>query len=232
MLHPEQFLPAITTTDGGSDWREKIKEIDELGLKKVALFPTCLRKREREEMFSLLSKTSLKEIPFAHIRTDMDYSELDWLIDKYQTKVFNFHSSQEHRHFFDYTPYKGMLYLENIYSANFTEAEIKQWAGICLDFSHWENHRLKGEPQFEFISEMLKKYPLGCNHISAIVREPFIDNKGILVYGVHHYSKLSEFDYLKNYSLNYFSNFVAIEVDNPLKEQLKAIDYIINLMNN
>ncbi|MCX6791280.1 MAG: hypothetical protein NTV62_03785 [Candidatus Gribaldobacteria bacterium] len=231
MLKQEQFLPAVTTTDGGTNWREKIAEIDQLGLKRVALFPTCLRKPQREEMFSLLSRTGLEEIPFVHLRTDMDYSEVDWLRNKYRTQVFNFHSTKEHKHFFDYTPYKEIIYLENVYSGNFTEEEIKQWAGICLDFSHLENYRLKNEPQYQFILEMLEKYALGCNHISAIAQEPFVDNKGVLVYGAHHFTNLAEFDYLKNYPLEYFSNFVAIEVDNSLKEQVQVIDYIVNLMN-
>jgi hypothetical protein len=112
MITKEQFLPTITTTHR-SNWREKIKEIDELGLEKVCVFPTCLRKEQRQEMFELLLKTKLKEIPFCHIRTDMDFGELDWLIKNYKTKVFNLHSEKEYKYFFDYSVYKKMIYLEN-----------------------------------------------------------------------------------------------------------------------
>jgi hypothetical protein len=41
---------------------------------------------------------------------------------------------------------------------------------------------------------------------------------------------LSELDYLKNYPVNYFSDFCAMELDNKISEQLEAIEYINNFM--
>lgn len=225
-LKREQFLLAITTTHR-SDWREKIKEIDELGLEKVAIFPTCLQKKQRQEMFDLLSKTKLKEIPFCHMRTDMDFDELDWLIKNYKTKIFNLHSEKEYKYFFDYSAYREMIYLEN--NSAFSEDELKRWAGICLDFSHLEDFRLVEKDRFVSLFEVIKKYPIGCNHISAISPEPHIDNKGHKVYSEHTFQDLSEFDYLKNYPKEWFSNYVAIEVANSLSDQLKAIDYIYEI---
>ncbi len=225
-LKKEQFLPAITTTHG-SNWREKIKEIDELGLKEVAIFPTCLQKKQRQEMYSLLENSSVKEIPFCHIRTDMDFGELDWLIKNYKTKVFNLHSEKEYKYFFDYSKYKEIIYLEN--NSVFSEEELKKWAGICLDFSHLEDFRLTEKDRFVSLTEVIKKYPIGCNHISAISSEPHIENNGHRVFSEHFFKDFLNFDYLKNYPKEFFSNYCAIEVENSLKEQLKAIDYIYEI---
>lgn len=228
-LKREQFLPAITTTYN-SDWRAKIKEADRLGLKEVAVFPTCLNRFKREEFFGLIKQSSIERIPFAHMRTDMTYEEIDWLIKEYGTKVFNIHPREEHPHLFDYSRYKGIVYLENIYRS-LEESELQQWSGICLDFSHFENYRLTNFSEFQKLEALLKKYPIGCNHISAVAAEKHIDNKGQSVYADHHFAKLSEFDYLENYPLSYFSQFIAMELENSLAEQLEARDYILKFKN-
>lgn len=231
MLKKEQFLPAVTTTEG-SDWRDKTKEIKELGLHAVAIFPTCLEKAEREEMYRLLKEAGVEEIPFVHIRTDMTLGELDYLVANFQTKVFNIHTKKRHPLLHDYSKYKNIIYVENVWPL-FDEEEVKHFAGICLDLAHLENDKRLNPEIFTKIIEMLKKYPVGCNHVGA-VRDTVVfdkdDNKE--VFAIHHFRGLSEFDYLKNYPEKYFSDFIAMELENSLKEQLKAIDYIVNLMRN
>ena len=56
----KKILLGLTTTPG-SDWRKKVSEIDKLGLKELALFPTCLNEQERKELYGLLEKTKLKD---------------------------------------------------------------------------------------------------------------------------------------------------------------------------
>ena len=233
MIKPEQLLPAITTTRG-SDWRGKIKEIDKLGLKQVAIFPTCLKKPERQEMFSLLKQSKLEAIPLVHLRTDMDFEEIDWLIENYQTRVMNLHSPQEYKHLVDYhkAPYGQMIYLENVYSLGFTEEELKKWPGICLDFSHLENVRRLEPDNFLWLEELLKKYPIGCNHISAVADQRYTDSWGYNVYARHYFEIMAEFDYLKAYTANYFSSYIGLELENTLEEQLKVKDYIIDLLKS
>jgi len=230
MLKKEQFLVGITTTDRrGGIWREKIKEIKKLGLRKVAIFPTCLGKTEKQEMYRLLTEAGIKEIPFVHIRTDMKLKELDYLVDNFKTKAFNIHPEKLHPMLHDYSKYKDIIYVENVWPL-FKEEEAKNLAGICLDISHLENDKRLNPEIFGKIVKMLKKYPVGCNHISAITETAVFDeddNKDI--FAVHYFEDLSEFDYLKSYPKKYFSNFIAMELENSLKEQLKAIDYILNL---
>lgn len=227
-LKKEEFLTAITTTFG-SDWKKQIREIDHLGLEKTALFLTGLLKEQRQELCCLLEKTKLKRIPLVHLRSDMEVGELDWLVRNYQTQVFVLHSFLEYPILFDYTKYQDRIYIENTRFRYFKEEAIKGWAGICLDFAHLEDYRLLNQGAFHSASGLLEKYPIGCNHISAVMPEPHLDEYGFRVYGRHHFQQLSEFDYLQNYPLFYFSRLCALELENPLSQQLEAIDYILKL---
>jgi len=230
MLKRKQFLPAVTTTDEqGTSWRDKIKEIKVLGLRKVALFPTCLKKADREEMYKLLEKSGIKEIPFVHIRTDMNHEELDYLIKRYNTKVLNIHTKEKHPVIYDYSKYSSMLYVENSTDSHFDEKELKQYAGICLDVSHLEDEKRSHKKRFKLRTKAIKKYKIGCNHISAVLDTSHIDSHGEEVFSFHYYEKLSEFDYLKSYPEEYFSDYSAVELENSLEEQLKAMDYILSL---
>lgn len=224
-LKKEQFLPSITTTKG-SDWRAKIKEIDRLGLKKIALFPTCLSARkQRKEMFGLLEQTELQSIPFVHLRGDVPPEELDYLVKRFNTQVFNLHPSRKNPILYDYARHKDKIYLETHRSLD--EKELKEFAGICLDFSHLEDLKRSQNRAFEETIKLLEKYPIGCNHISASLDKAEIDTEGSPSFHAHYLKDFSQLDYLKNYPPRYFSQFCAVELENPLKEQLKAIDYII-----
>ena len=223
-----KFIPAIATTKG-SDWREKIKEIKNLNLKEMAFFPTCLNKKERKEFYQLIEKSGLEKIPFVHLRSDMKIKELDYLIKNWKTEVFNIHTQIEYPLVYDYSKYKDIIYIENVYHP-FDKKELKEFAGICLDFSHLENDRLLEKKRFKHNFKILDIYPIGCNHISAIKKTTYIDEAGYIRCAFHYLKNFSELDYLKKYPLKYFSPFCAIELENSILKQLKAIEYIKNLL--
>lgn len=231
MISKENILPAITTTCG-SDWRAKIKEADNLGLKEVALFPTCLDKSEREELYGLLDKSKIKKIPFVHMRNDMPPEELDFLIKKYQTEVFNTHTSDCYPFLFDLSDFSSVIYLENtIYP--FKEEELKNFAGICIDLSHLENDRILQPERYKGFCDAISRSIIGCNHISAIQEKTHF-NEEIKEDRVtsHFMESLLELDYLKNYPQEYFSKYMALEIENDLSTQLKAKDHIFDLLKN
>ncbi len=229
MFSKNNILPAITTTKG-SDWRAKIKEADDLGLEEVALFPTCLDKKGREELYGLLGKSKIERIPFVHMRSDMSPEELDFLIKKYQTKVFNIHSSGQYPFLFDLSPFRNRVYLENSFYI-FEEEELKKFAGLCIDLSHLENDRILQPERYEKFCGMVPRFIIGCNHISAIQsRTHFNEDLKEDRITSHFMENLSELDYLKNYPLEYFSKYIALELENDLAAQLKAKDYIFDLL--
>ena len=86
----KNILLSVTTTTG-SDWKKMVADINKLKIEEVALFPTAILRKEREELYQLLDSSSIESIPFVHLRRDMLPSELEYLIKKYKTKVFNIH---------------------------------------------------------------------------------------------------------------------------------------------
>jgi len=222
-----KIYPTITTL---VDYNEKLKEVNTFKLEKVCVFFTGLNYKERKELLNKIKRTSIKEIPFAHIKNDMEEEELDFLIKNFKTQVFNIHTEKEYPLKYDYSKYKNLIYIENVYKA-FDEEEIKNWAGICLDISHLENDRLLRPKICQKNIEILKRNKVGCNHISAVKDYYHLNEKGIKRYDDHLSENLSEFDYLKNYDKQLFSNFCAIELNNSISFQLKAIDYIKKLFN-
>jgi hypothetical protein len=227
-----KFIPALTTTKG-SNWKEKFREIEELKIEEIALFPTCLAKEHRKTLYDMIKNSCIKRIPFVHLRDDMDVEELEFLTKEYDTKIFNTHSEKAFPIDNEWlVNYRGLICIENTYDFPLQEEEIKKYGGICLDFAHLENLRLLEIDKYKKTVEVLSKFPIKCNHVSAVKKEfSFTDSKTRkLQYDSHHMDNLSELDYLKNYPINYFSDFCAIELDNKMSEQLEAIDYINNFM--
>lgn len=227
-----KFIPSITTTKG-SDWKEKLKEIEILKIEEVAFFSTCLTKEQRKNFYEALKQSSIKRIPFVHLRSDMDVSELEFLVNNYDARIFNTHSERLFPIDNEWlVKYRELICIENTHDAPLDGEEIKKYGGICLDFAHLENLRLLESDRYKKEVEVLSKFPIKCNHISVIKKEfSFVDSKTRkLQYDSHHLDNLSELDYLKNYPVQYFSDYCAIELDNKISEQLEAIEYIKGFM--
>jgi hypothetical protein len=224
-----KIFPTITTTK--SNWAARIKEADELGINELAVFPTCLDKEQRKELYIALIGSKIKSIPFVHLRSDMDLSEIEFFIKKYNTQIFNVHSSKEYPIPEEWFKYAGAISIENTHCCYLDKEEIEKFAGICLDFAHLENSRMTDLNKFNKDLEVINKMPVKCNHISPIKKSFQIekDDKR-LRYDSHYFEDLSEFDYLKKYSINLFSDFCALELENTIKDQLRAKDYILNLL--
>jgi hypothetical protein len=227
-----KFIPALTTTKG-SNWKEKFREIQELKIEEIALFPTCLTKEHRNTLYDMIKNSCIKRIPFVHLRDDMDVQELEFLAKEYDTQIFNTHSEREFPINNEWlVKYRELICIENTERFPLDPEEIKKYGGICLDFAHLENLRLLAKDKYNKEIEVLSKFPIKCNHVSVIKKDfSFVDAKKLkLKYDSHHMDDLSELDYLKNYPVNYFSDYCAIELDNKIKEQIEAINYINEFM--
>ncbi|MFA5013685.1 MAG: hypothetical protein WC520_03970 [Candidatus Paceibacterota bacterium] len=226
-----KFFPAITTITK-ANWRDKVDEVDRLGLEEVALFPTCLNAEQRKDLYTAIEHTSIKHVPFIHLRSDMELWELDHFVKKYDTQIFNVHSAREYPINKDWLKYKQIICIENTQRSPLDPEEIKNFGGICLDFSHLENDRLVDKDKFAADTKCLASFPVRCNHISAIKTKFSLDENEKLHYDSHMLKKQSELDYLKRYPLEYFSDFCAMELENKISDQLIAIDYINELIKN
>jgi len=218
-----KIYPTITSVSG--HWLEKLKEADKLGLEEVCFFPTCMMVKEREEFYKLLERSSIKKIPLVHLRSDMQLWEMDFLVQKYQTEVFNCHSLAVNPLENDLSKYRKRIFVEN--SLNFPEEkEMNLYAGLCLDFSHFEKIRLENHEKYLQDTNRLKNYKCGCAHISAFFKLPSFVPKFISShFSCHYLWRLSDVDYLIRYR-EFFPKIAAIELENSLKRQLEVITYL------
>ncbi len=237
-----RILPTVTTisnldpTISDSNWRSKIEEICNLNIKEIAIFPTCLDKKERKELYKLLESSPVRKIPFVHLRGDMQAGEIEYLIKNYGTEIFNMHSEKEYPYPEDCLKFKEKICIENVYYP-LDEEEVKKFSGICIDFSHLENDRLLYRKKFEHNLRVIEKFSVKCNHISSIKKEKRLDSesrydKYNVRYDFHCLKKISELDYLKNYPLKYFSRYIAIELENSIKEQLEIKNYLEKIIGS
>lgn len=232
MANKKILLGLTTITPGG--WKNKVKEIDQLELKEIALFPTCLDLGQRRELYGLLEKTKLEKIPHVHLRAeDFTIGELKYLMDKYGVEVFNVHASKQSQEFIEKNyELRKKIFVENIntIAENFEEI-AKQTGGICLDLAHWEDYgSIQKAKGYEIFSELVKKYKIGLNHISAIkpkseVYHDRLTGQDYTNFNSHDLSDLSELDYVKKYK-NYLADIISIELENSLKRQLEVKKYL------
>ncbi len=162
----------------------------------------------------------------------MEKEEIDWLIKTYGIKFLNIHSRRSPHPFkLDLSFCKDKVYVENSFTGLKLE-EVNQFVGVCLDFAHLENNRRLNPDWYQENLMVINKTKIGWGHLGAIraetnpcsvTKERALDS--------HHFSSFSEFDYLKRY-VAIFPNILALEVENSLREQLEAKNYIERMLKN
>jgi hypothetical protein len=235
----KKILLGLTTT-WGSDWREKVREIDKFGIKEIALFPTALEIEERKELYDLLEKTKIEQIPHIHLRDEMELWELEYLEKRFHVQVFNIHGESD-PHSFPNLEKRLKNYCPNIYVENTdavpSEKELKKFGGICIDFSHWQDGILFD--RLDYDNEMrnaVKKFRIGCSHISAmgnkIIESADVQLEGVIYknFSKHHLDDLNELDYIKKY-IEFIPDIISIELNNSFEEQLKVKEYLEKIIN-
>ncbi len=227
-----KILPTITTTEpfkGGTSWRDKIKELRRLKIEEVSLFLTVLEKDERQELYNLLEKESIKRIPHVHLRNDMTNEELDYLVSRHKTEVFNTHPRRQYPPIYDWNKHLKNIYIENAKTIPERE-ELEVFGGICLDFSHWEEAVLKKRQDYNSFIDLITSFSVGCGHLSAISVNSNLGLEDKL--SCHYAENPSQLDYFEKY-LSYAPPVISLELNNSLAEQLEIKKYIeINILRN
>ncbi|MFH1412739.1 MAG: hypothetical protein ABIG10_01790 [bacterium] len=230
-----KILLGLTTTQG-SNWQDKVKEISQFNIKEIGLLPTTLNYEQRGQLYKMLQDTPLETIPFVHLRHDMEQKELDYLVAKYKTKIFCSHANEEGIKLIDRLPkYLTMIYLENDVddkSDKYFNAKVfdeHKVAGICLDLAHLENQRNRYKQSYKRVQAVLNKYPIGCNHVSAVktnILLKLFHRKSTS----HELKNLDDLDYLRKFSKNYFAKYIVIELENSFQEQLEIKKHLENML--
>jgi hypothetical protein len=229
-----KILPSITTYLT-PDWAQRIKQLDRLKIKEIALFLTSVNLAERKKLYQLLKNTKVKRIPHVHLREEMESWELKWLAKNYQTKLFNIHANPKFEKIIRENPrFLPLIYVENgsIIDDYFIKI-LKQCAGLCLDFAHWVVGDNFKRPGYEQLPALVKEYKIGCAHVSAFVaegRKEYDQNQDLWVsYAPHSFEKLQDLNYLKKFK-KILPKFVSLELVNSLEEQLQAKKYLEKLL--
>lgn len=227
-----RILPSITSmgkTESG--WRQKIAEVQSLGLKEFALFVTCLRGTQRQECFTLLSelkKVHHFEIPFVHAVSEMHEDEFWFLHDNFGTERFNLHPVREFPLLHPLSAkVREKIYIENsTQDAPLCREDIEGFAGLCVDLSHLEDlKRISTQGYAEFLS-MSTEYQIGANHISAVKPFPTFFARGAHFHSDHVLHDVKDLAYLSTLPRHLFSDYCAIELENSLAEQVQLISVV------
>ena len=205
-------------------WQDKLKEINELNIKEVALFLEIYEKDQREKIYKTLLKSKIKSIPLAHIRHDITKDELEFLRKNYKTKYFTIHEeSFVHDNLKQWKGFYKDIYLEMNFD-NFVskKVQVEKIGGFCIDLAHFKVGLEKLSKDFEYIFDKKDKPLFLCNHLNGWNPEKNID--------MHTIYNLANFDYIKTLPPFVFSNIMALEMFNPIKEQLEYKKYLTKLL--
>jgi hypothetical protein len=218
-----KIYPSITGRDN-IDWQNKIEEIDKFKLQEVAVFLGSFDKKERDHLFKFLTKSSIKKIPFVHLRHDSSKEEIEFFIKNYNTECFNIHEDGFHI-LKKWAPYYDRLYLElNFDNKLHKNVKVRKIGGFCIDLSHLKASIARGTKEAEYIFSRKDKISFSCNHLNGY--DPFKRKDKHLV------TSLEDFDYLTTLPKFVFGKIIAIEVYNSIKEQLEFKEYLEKILLN
>ena len=207
------------------DWKNKLKEINRLDIRKIALFLEMFNKKTRNNLYIALLKSRVKEIPLVHIKNDMSKQEIEFLYKKFKSRYFTIHEDS-FNYLEKWNGFHKNLYLEFNYD-NFIpkNVKIKKIGGFCVDLSHFKASEEKFGREFQYVIKRknMHKY-FKCNHLNGY---SYKTNKDL-----HTIKSLRDFDYLKTLPRFLFSDYIGIEVFNSIKEQLKFKKYLVKFLSD
>ena len=206
------------------DWQNKLEEINRLKIKEAAVFLEFFGKKQRENFYRLLLKSSIKKVPLVHLRNDVNKKEIQFFIDNFSTRYFNIHEN----HFNFLNKWKGYwdkLYLEmNTDSQIAKNVKARRIGGFCVDLAHFKIAIAKGSEEAYYIFLRRHKIKFTCNHLSGYSS---IKNSDL-----HTVKSTKDFNYLISLPKYLFGKVIALEVFNSIKEQIKFKEYTAKLLND
>jgi hypothetical protein len=223
------ILPGLTSTR-----KERIpaflEAMERHGVRRIALFPTCLVPRERAALYTELGRLPGLSIPHVHLRSDADAAELDLLHGRFGTKAFNIHPAASVHPFTTIPPrHAKRIFVENVEELP-EAAELAGLGGLCPDYSHWENARLQGRVHHDQgMRQLAASHTIGCCHLSAI--RLGVPNAWAGEWDHHAFATLDDFSFLVRYRAFMPARWASLELENPLEEQLAAARHIAALLS-
>lgn len=155
-----------------------------------------------------------------------------WLLhEHFGTERFNLHPEREFplQHPLSVS-IRERIYIENADQCHsLLESDVEGYAGICLDLSHYESMRKLHPKAAANLAKMLTKFPIGANHISAVYKDSSAPRDEDCL-SIHHLSELTTLDYVRGFSPLLFGEFMAIELENSITDQVQALKELTEIM--
>jgi hypothetical protein len=151
--------------------------------------------------------------------------------DTLGTEIFNLH---KHTAQYPHVPLppdlRMRICIEN--AEPISGSDLRQFGGLCIDLSHLEEARLRSEPTFSKVCRLMDEFPVLANHLSAITKTAHGQSHhcGQSV-ADHRLKDESEIDYVTFYPPKFFGRYCALELMNPIAEQLTLIPRITDLLH-
>ena len=220
---PFKIYPSITGHKT-IDWQSKLKEINQLKINQAAVFIEWFDKKERPHLYKFLLKSSIKKVPLVHLRDDTDKEDIEFFIKNYGTQYFNIH--EEHFELLDqWSGYWDKLYLEMNYDSQIAKnVKVREIGGFCIDLSHFKAAIARGAEEASYAFKRKNKIKFTCNHLNGY--DP------IKKRDKHTIDSLNDFDYLTSLPKFVFGPTIALEVNNPIKEQIEFKKYLTKLLTD
>lgn len=209
---------------GAQTLLDKIKEINRRQIAQAGLFLTQVNKSERRRVYQALLKSTIKEIPLIHLRNDMSGEEVRFLKDNFHPTYYTIHKSS-FRYLYKWSGFKKKLYLE--FSGRLGKVppfRLDTIGGFCVDLAHYKIGETCQSDEFKYqLARRKNKKLFACNHLNGY--DPRINN-------CNHLPKADrDFAYLKTLPRHIFSPLIALEMENPIKEQLAWRKKILKLLH-
>ena len=206
------------------DWQAKLEEINQLKIKTACVFLERFNKKQRDNFYRLLLKSSIKKVPLVHLRDDVSKKEIKFFIDKYKTDYFNIHEE----HFKVLNKWKGYwdkLYLEmNCDSDIAKDVKVRRIGGFCIDLSHFKAAIARGTKEAYYVFIRRHKIKFTCSHLNGYSPSKRRD--------MHTITSLKDFNYLTTLPKYVFGKIIALEVENSIKEQIKFKEYLTKFLDD
>ncbi len=132
-----QRLIVGLTAKHGKEWKNQLKEINHMKIKKIAVFIEEIKdKKIRRELYNELRMSCIREIPLVHIRDDTSKKEILFFIKNFKTKFFSIHE-HNFNNLKKWFGYHKKLFLEMNYDNHVPEnVNMNKIGGFCIDLAH------------------------------------------------------------------------------------------------
>ena len=215
----KRIYPSVVTFQ--SDWWQMIGDVKKFKLTAISLFLTGVGYRERQKIYQMLEQTNVKRIPHIHARHDMKESELDYLVKRYKAKFFTIHYN--YLKHFENSKHRKKFYVETNDGPHRIKdlRVLKNIGGVSVDLSHIKHFENLGSPELKIAQAAVKKYKVGCNHLSAVLPNGP---------SVHYCKNIKHLGYVTQLPRSYFSSYINIELANSIPEQLRFRRHLAKIL--